>query len=173
MTSDSPDNFQALIGARTPREWGPFAGGWGLSIVQTWREGSEVVYNPEQTERYLLPSEYFMKWVDTWNTDLKLSKSFNLSAGRSISVYMDVSNLWNTKRLNSSVVTAEYTEYVIERRTRGGEEGLRYGSEPTWAVFTEPFQDTQGNWCAPLRPDLEFAQFMNPRAFRFGIRVNL
>ena len=100
VTSDSPDNFQALLGARTPREWGPLTGGWGLSVVQTWQEGNEVVYNPNAQERYLLPPEYFMKRVDYWNTDLKLTKAFNLPGGRSVSVYMDITNLFNAKRLN-------------------------------------------------------------------------
>ena len=99
-------------------------------LVQSWQEGSEFVYNPNQVERWLLPSEYIFKTVDYWNTDIKLSKTFSLGVSRSVRISLDVKNLWNTKRLN--VGGTAYTEYVIDRRTRGGETDLRYGDESTW-----------------------------------------
>jgi len=171
VTSNSPDNFQAQIGVRTPADWGALAGGWSANLIQTWVEGAEVIYNPENIARRLLPDEYIMKKVDYWNTDLKIQKTFNLPKGRSISAYLDVANLFNAKRLELG--DDDYMLYVIDRRTKGGESDLRYGDESTWRVFTEPYQDSDGNWHAPLAPELEWIQFLNPRSYRFGVRISL
>jgi len=169
VTSNSPDNFQGLFGVRTPDEWGLLAGGWNLSIVETWQQGGEVIYNPTAVERRLLPAEYIMRNVDYWNSDLRLQKSIRVGGGRSLEAYMDVTNLWNTKRGGGG---EDYTKYIIDQRTKGGRPDLRYGDPSTWFVFTRPYKDTSGVWHRPISPDSDW-QWLYPRAFRFGVRVNL
>jgi len=182
VTSNSPNNFQGLFGVRTPDQWGVLTGGWNLSVVQAWSAGGEVIYNPQGVARVLLPTEYIMRNVDYWNTDLRLQKSIRLGGGRSLEAYLDVSNLWNTKRL--AIGHEDYTKYVIERRSKGGylEDGvtrtgaqrdLRYGDSSTWFVFTQPYKDVSGAWHRPIAPALDWCQFLNPRAYRLGVRINL
>jgi hypothetical protein len=171
VTSDSPDNFQGLIGARTPSDWGLLLGGWSASVIQTWREGGEVIYNPDFLPRNLLQEEYIMQDVDYWNTDLKVQKVVPLPGGRMVSFYLDVGNLWNTKR--NRLGPSEFAWYHVDRRTKGGESGLRYNDESSWHVLTEPYKDLGGNWHRPMQPDQDWVQFTNPRSYRFGVRVNL
>jgi len=171
VTSNSPDNFQGLAGVRSPLDWGPIAGGWSLSVLQTWSEGGEVIYNPDNVARQLLPDSYIMKAVDYWNTDLKFQKLVDLPGGRSASFYVDVNNLWNTKR--NRLGGGTFTEYIIDRRTKGGETDLEYNDESTWHVLTRPYKDVGGNWHAPISPDREWVQYTNPRSYRFGVRVTL
>ncbi len=170
-TNDSPDNFQALVGLRTPADWGMLRGGWSISLLQTWREGAEVVYNPENVSRRLLPAAYIMKAVDYWNTDVKAQKAFSLPGGRTVSAYVDVTNVRNTKR--NRLGGTNYMEYLVDRRTKGSEPDLRYGDESTLHVFTRPYKDAGGNWHAPVSPRNDWVQFLFPRAYRFGLRVAL
>ncbi len=171
VTSNSPDNFQALAGVRSPSEWGPLAGGWSASVLQTWSEGGEVIYNPENVARRFLPDEYIMKAVDYWNTNLKFQKLVSLPGGRMVSLYLDIYNVWNTKR--NRLGSADFQWYIVDRRTRGGEPNLRYNDESTWHVFNRPYKDVGGNWHRPLKPEQEWVQFTDPRSYRFGVRVNL
>jgi len=171
VNSVSPDNFQALVGVRTPGEWGRLRGGWSLSVIQTWREGGEVVYNPERMPREMLPEANIMQRVDYWNSDMRLRKGFPLPGGRYVSFSLDVTNLWNARR--NMLSGNNYSEYVVARRAKGGERDLRYNDPSTLHVFTRPYKDVGGNWHAPMAPESAWKQYRYPRSYRFGVSLSL
>jgi hypothetical protein len=104
---------------------------------------------------------------------MKLSKSIPLPGGRSLSAYLDISNVLNTKRLNGAFDNGEdYTGYVVARRRSG--DNVKYGDESTFFVLTEPYRDpSSGAWHAPLSPRTDWLHHLNPRYYRFGVRFSL
>ena len=185
-------SFQATLILSTPRDWGAIRGGWSMTIVQDYSSGGETYYNPDPSNIPLreLPEENWFPQVDTWNTDLRISKTFDLPGSRYMSVSFDVSNLWNTKRLNGSLTDAagtEYSKFIYEqrkeyaRRQANGEstEGVHnyiYGEPDTFYIFTEPWQsipDETQPYKAPLQANAEWLIHMNPRYYRLGLRFSL
>ena len=177
QVNDPTGSFSAMIRFGTPMEWGALTGGWGLSIFQQYHQGGDVYYNPDPLtyETRELPDEYILPSVDYWNTDMKLTKSFRLPGGRSISVFADVTNVWNTKRLR--VGGTDYLEYVYRRRKAG--DNIEVYSPETFDILTEPYllqyadSSTPAVWKAPLAPRTEWLHYLNPRFFRFGLRFEL
>jgi hypothetical protein len=113
-----------------------------------------------------------------------------LGGGRSISAYVDVTNVFNSKTLNAGGTA--YTEYIVDRRKfgdlYGDKEGqdavvaaggfiepdysIKYGIPSTHYVFTEPYKGPTGDWLTPLAPQTDFIQYLNPRYYRFGVSLN-
>ena len=173
-TNQPLSSVRGLLRFSTPPTWGALYGGWGLSVVQAWSQGSEVIYQPDPTIPIReLPKEYFLRNVDYWNTDLKFDKTLTLPGGRRLSAYVDITNVLNTKRLNGGGLYSynDYLRYIVDQRAQGKD--LRVGDESTFYVFTRPYKDAAGNWKAPLSPRTEWMQHINPRAFRFGVRFDL
>ncbi len=174
VRTSKPKGFiRGLLRLGTPRDWGLVAGGWSLSIIQAYRSGGEVIHNPDQLEIREIPDEYFIPAVDYWNTDLKVSKAVSLPGGRSLSAYLDVTNIWNTKRMNGFGISNldDYREYLVGRR-RGGDD-VKYGDESTFYVLTRPYRDGAGSWRAPISPRTEWLHHLNPRHYRLGVRFGL
>jgi len=173
QTNKPTHAVRAFLQVGTPLEWGLTRGGWAVGVLQDWRQGSEIIYNPQGLQRRELPDENIMRFVDYWNTDLKISKTLPLAGGRSLQLYADVTNVLNAKRLALGAVdTEDYYQYVVDRRL-AGETDLRVGDDSTLDALTEPYQDTGGNWKAPISPRTEWLHYLNPRAFRFGLRFDL
>ena len=183
-------SFQAALILSTPRDWGTLRGGWSLTLVQDYRSGSEVYYNPDPSSIPLreLPEENWFPSVDYWNTDLKLSKTVDLPGGRFVALSFDIQNLWNTKRLNGSWLgSTEYLRFIYEqrkeyaRRVKNGEstEGVHnysYGDPDTFYILTRPWQyvpDDDVAYKAPLSPQEEWLHHLYPRSYRFGMRFSL
>ena len=164
-------NLKGFLRIGTPRDWGTLAGGWGLSILQTYREGSEVIYRPDPTIPIReLPPENFMKTIDYWFTNLKIDKTFSMGRTMSFSAYADVTNLFNTKALSGA--GGDYIAYVFQRR-QNGETGLRVNDPSTFDALTHPYKDAGGNWKAPLNPRTEWLSFRNKRVVRLGLRFDM
>ena len=173
--SSPQDAFQAGIVFSTPRGWGQVQGNWNLTIVQSYRSGGEVMYNPTQLEPRELPEEAFIPVVPTWETSMKLSKRFALPGRRSLMAYVDVSNPFNRKRMNgsglSSVASANYLEHVYTLRQEGSD--VKYGDSSTFNVFSEPYKDSNDIWQPPIAPGIDWLLFQNRRLVRFGMTFSL
>ena len=188
-----PDGtFQGTLIFSTPRDWGALRGGWNLTLVQSYESGGETYYNPDPSNIPLreLPEENWFPKVDYWNTDLRVSKTFDLPGNRFVSVSLDVENLWNTKRLDGALASTARTEYAkfiftqrkeYARRQKNGEstEGVHnyiYGDPDTFFIFTQPWQlvsDEETPYKAPLCPSEEWLLHLNPRYYRLGLRFSL
>ena len=161
--------FRGMLRISTPREWGMVSGGWSLSAVQSYRSGGEVAYNPDP-EIYTtrdLSDEHYLPVVDYWNTDLKLSKSFQIQGRRAMSVYVDITNLWNTRRQNLG--SNDYTAHIYYERLKGSD--VKYGEDTH--IFVHPYRDKDGYWQPPLSPRSDWALYLYPRYYRFGARFEL
>jgi len=168
----SNGSFRGLVRIGTPRDWGPLAGGWSLSVIQSYSSGGEAVYNPLALPAREIPEEYYIPMVDNWNTALKLTKNLRLPGGRSLSAYLDITNAWDKKRLNGTFLNGEdYLLYLVERRRAG--DAVKYGDESTYYVLTEPYKSGSGAWKAPISPRTDWLHHLNPRSYRLGVRFNL
>jgi hypothetical protein len=85
----------------SPADFGPsvarqtLLGDWMLSILGDWRSGGFGTWNPNND-----PSmSQNVAIVDYFNINLRVSKSFSIGTTKLI-LFADVSNLFNTKRLN-------------------------------------------------------------------------
>ncbi len=165
-------SYQAALRLGTPMDWGVAGGGWSATIVQSYSESGEQLYNPDNREPRELPEENWIPAVDNYSTDGKLSKSFRLPGGRSLQLYVDIKNVLNRKTLNGYWLNdGDYMAYLVQRRGLG--EDLKYGEESTFDLFTEPWKDVDGNWKAPIDPRNEWLHHINPRSFTFGLRFQL
>jgi hypothetical protein len=168
-------SIRGFLRLGTPGEWGMLKGGWGVSVLETYREGSEVIYRPDPTIPIReLPPENFMRTVDYWYTNLKLDKTIRLHGGRTISAYMDVTNLLNTKYLASSAIAnnTDYLAYVLMRR-QSGEKDLKVYDPSTFDVLTKPYRGASGAWRPPISPRSEWLLFPNARVVRLGLRFDV
>jgi hypothetical protein len=168
-SSKPQGSFRAMLRVSTPRDLGAIRGGWSLSAVQSYRSGGELEYNPDPevfTTRDLT-DEHYLPIVDYWNTDLKLSKSIQIEGRRSVSVYMDVTNLWDTRRLNAG--SGDYTKYIYYERLKGRD--IKYGQDTH--IFTRPYRDQDSYWQPPLSPRSDWSLYLYPRYYRFGARFEL
>jgi len=174
-STDPKDVIRAGIVFKTPGDWGQLKGRWGLTIVQSYRSGGDVVYNPDRFAVTELNDENFLPVTDSWYTSMKLSKRLNLPGRRTVMAYMDVSNLWNRKSLNGSALSAsaqdDYKRYIFNKRNEG--EDLEYGASDTFDIFTRPYRDDLGNWKPPLAPRAEWLLFPSRRVVRFGMTFSL
>ncbi|MDD5581658.1 MAG: TonB-dependent receptor [Candidatus Marinimicrobia bacterium] len=105
---------RANIDFHTPNQFGPAAGrlyplgGWSASFLFTWTAGSKTTWNPTSVPGLVNN----VRWVNTYNLDLRLTKSFNFDKF-DVQFYMDVSNLLNSKFLsyNGIADTYDYNDY--------------------------------------------------------------
>jgi hypothetical protein len=172
-TKDPKDRFQLGIVLRTPSDWGQLRGNWALTFIEDYHSGGETIYNPNLLQTRELDDEYFLPIVDYWNSSIKLSRAVHLHGRRSIMFFMDISNVFNTKRLNGSGISDvnEYKQYIFEHRRDG--EDLKYGDLSTFGIFTEPWRDANGRWQPPVEPRNEWLLYLYPRYYRFGISFSL
>jgi len=175
VTVNQPlSSVQGLIRFSTPPDWGVVAGGWALSYLHSWSEGGQVIWHPVSTIPIReLPAENFLKARNTWTASIKFDKTIALSGGRSFSAYLDITNVFNNKYLNGGGI-ADYNEYLaqIVNRRRAGED-VRVGDASTFDLLTRPYKDANGAWKAPISPRTEWLLYMDPRAYRLGVRFDL
>jgi len=173
-TNQALATVQASLQLSSPSEWGPLAGDWVIGSVFTWNEGGEVIYRPDATVPVRdLPEENFLPVADSWKMDLKLTKSFRLPGSRSLSLYADVLNVFNTKSLNLAAISDvnDYYLYVVEQRRKG--QDVHVGDASTFSVLTRPYRGESGQWKPPISARTEWLQHLYPRFFRFGVRFEV
>lgn len=112
----NPHNSASLkISINSPSDFGPELagfyplGGWSITSTTSWAQGEIFTYHSPgdvSTE----PNN--MRWKDKWNTNLNLSKRFEIWGNISAKFYLQVINLFNEKhyRLLSGNDMTEYME---------------------------------------------------------------
>lgn len=87
----------------TPSDYGPKflginpLGDWTLNFIAEWEGGEHITYNPRQITEIINNVQV----TDYYNIDLRLNKTFDFD-DLSITLYMEVRNLLNTKRLSGA-----------------------------------------------------------------------
>ncbi len=164
-------NFSGLISLHTPSRLGMLKGDWNLTIYQKYTRGQKYIYNPggELSLRVIEESkpEWILRYADSYNTDLRLTKNIGLYGYR-ISLYMDVRNLLNQKRLNTGALTDfnSYVEYVVIPNDE------KIGGKDTFKYLDEGWRDKEGVWHTPLAGHNEWLEFLDPRSIMLGIRIS-
>lgn len=144
---------RANIDFHTPPAFGPAAGGiypvggWDASFLFTWSAGSKATWNPTN----IVGLTNNVKWVDTYNLNLRLTKSMSFDRFK-LQLYMDITNLLNTKFLsyNGIADTYDYNYYreslqfsskIYEELGMGGIPGDdNLGSYRDWDVKYQPMR---------------------------------
>lgn len=182
---------RANIDVRTPPDFGPrwlghhILGDWDLNVLADWKAGAFSTFNPRN-----LPGVVDnVQWRDFFNIDLRLSKLVTLGRYRFM-FYLDITNVLNTKYLNFAGFSDsfDYNDY-LESLHFSWEEGPEHGNDRVGdyrkeGVPYEPYDPTDPTKTeADLKriletkayidmPNLTSFTFLNPRDFKFGIRVS-
>jgi len=108
---------RANLDIQSPSKFGPnlagtyLLGGWNCNLLFTWEAGEYDTYNP--TNESFIHNN--VQWKDTYNIDMRLKKEFSFSNNISALLYVDVSNLLNTKILSYAGFSDSYDEsYYME-----------------------------------------------------------
>ncbi|MCG3154273.1 MAG: Vitamin B12 transporter BtuB [bacterium] len=150
----------ANLSFRTPADFGPkvlghkLLGDWRLNVLQNWSDGGESLLNPDAP----LKEQIWVKVVDYANTDLMLEKRFALGANR-FGLYMQVNNLFDNKGFPNPFNWNKYLDSLHFPHETGSQKG----------------NDKLGEWDKPYI-DLgwnTWSQFVNPREFYFGLRIEM
>ncbi|MFU8859812.1 MAG: TonB-dependent receptor [Cyclonatronaceae bacterium] len=157
---DPTPSITANITLMTPPDFGPvwfgnnFLGGWRLNINQAWSDGGEFLTNPEAS----VGQRRYVDVIDYWNTDMQLSKNFYF--GRTvIGFFAQVTNLTNYRGFPNPQNSIRYRE------------SLRF----PWYQGDRKGNDKWGEWDKD-HIDLGYHtwnQFINPRHFSFGFRMQI
>jgi len=87
----------------TPNEFGLWLGLWRLNIFSEWKAGSYESWSGDAA--LSSKTENNLQWLDYYNTDIRLSKTFELSFF-DIQVFMQINNVLDTRRLSSTGFSA-------------------------------------------------------------------
>ena len=172
-TPEPQPKLVANIDLHTPNDWGVMLSDWRCSFVQRWNKGRRVIWNPTNLPTRDVTTKY--NWVDYLDTSLRLTKSITLG-GQRLSLYMDVTNLFNFKYMNWAALSSSESETYINQVVDGTNGlGNKIGDVEDGNgnnVFTENWVDATGADRAPIAPFKDFALFLNPRAFLFGVKFD-
>ncbi|MCX6150031.1 MAG: TonB-dependent receptor [Ignavibacteriales bacterium] len=182
---DSPDDFGPVMFGMNP------LGGWSLSILANWQSGAHATYNPNN-----IPGvSNNVQWVDYFGADMRLAKDFRGFGDLlklNFQLYLDISNVFNFKFLNTTgfVDSYDYQDYLtslcfpFETGDQNGND--RIGEYRPGNVAYDPLQSNPNNDPEITKannhrketksyinmPNDESMSFLNPRHFSLGIRVN-
>ena len=96
---------RANIDLFTPNDYGPEANGfwplaaWRLNILATWQAGDYTTWT--NGAAITAENRNNLQWLDYFNTNLRLSKSFFFGAF-DLQLYVQINNLFDTKRLSTT-----------------------------------------------------------------------
>ena len=175
----------------TPHNFGPillghnYLGDWNLNVLANWKSGSYETYNPRSIPGIVDN----VQWKDRYNIDLRLKKSIKVNR-YDFQVYLEVTNVLNMKLL-SYAGFSDYYDYIdyLESLHFSWEEGSEHGDDRIGEyrdkdVAYEAYDPTDPTKSeADLQkildtkayidmPNLEYFQFLNPRDFKFGVKVS-
>lgn len=143
----------------TPSAWGFLAGDIVLTFFYEWRDGGQLLWNPEETD---IKNRIYVDAIDTWNIDFRGSKAFRL-ANASMEFVVTIKNLANNKWLvPENMLRSQYDNY--KNSLNLPHEGM--GGTDQWGQWkSDDGHIDTGWWDAPI--------FLNPRRIILGLRVNL
>ncbi len=104
--------FESYFLFRTPTDYSllgldpMITGDWAANVMFKWQAGSITTYS--QTDDPYVKDN--VRWKDYYMTDIKISKKINLKPV-SISLFLDINNVLNTKRLSYSGFSDSYDRY--------------------------------------------------------------
>ena len=114
-------SFQGLLRLGTPSNWGNIYGYWAWSIEQSYTgAGGQIIYNPNLLDIRDIPKENFLEYAASFNTNMRLTKSFRLAGSRTIAFNFDITNVFNKKSLTAD--GERELSRVDHRPEPGGEE---------------------------------------------------
>jgi outer membrane receptor protein involved in Fe transport len=185
---------RANISFHTPADFGPQVlffnplGNWTLNLLADWRTGAYETYNPRNIPGIIDD----VQWRDWHNMDLRLTKSFNWNR-YSFQFYMDITNLYNHKYMSYAGFSSYNDDYLpyLASLNFPWEEGDKKGNDrigdyrPVGVAY-DPLEHNPNNDPEISKrnaerkekksyidnPDITSLTFLNPRDFRFGIRIN-
>ncbi len=157
---DPTPSVSANLTFMTPITFGPrFAGnhpigGWRLNINQSWSDGGKFLTNPDAR----VGQRRYVDQIDWYNTDLQLSKNFRVGSSV-VGFFAQVTNFTNYRGFPNPQNFIQYRE------------SLRF----PWYQGERKGNDKWGDW------DKEhiklgyhtWNQFINPRHYTFGLRMQL
>lgn len=195
---------RANLDFHTPQDFGPNfmgfrpAGGWLFNVLANWQAGSYTTYNP-QNKPGVVDN---VQWRDTYNIDLKVAKRVLTNKKMNVELFVDISNLLNTKFLsyNGFSDNQDYIDYMNSLRF-SWEEGVQKGNDRVgeyrdWSVEYDPLEQLLTNPSndpniaeqnAQIRqrnakrietksyidmPNFRYFTFLNPRDITVGIKIN-
>lgn len=139
---------RANLDFHTPLKFGPTImgtypiSGWNMNVLATWSAGAYSTYNPPTGGPGTIDN---VQWKDRYNIDLRLTKKLQLK-NYSMQIYVDVSNVLNTKYLSYSGFADNYDyQYYMESLHFSWEEGAEKGNDRVgeyrdWDVEYVPMQ---------------------------------
>ena len=182
---------RANLSFYTPETYGPLwfghhlLGDLRIDFLANWKAGAYTTYNPNSIPGVVDN----VRWKDSYNIDLRLSKSVRLLS-LDLQFYMDVSNLLNTKYLNFASFSDnfDYLNYM-ESLHFDWEKGSEHGNDKIGdvrdpGVAYEPYNPNDPTKSdADLKrildtkayidmPNLTYFTFLNPRYVRWGIKLS-
>lgn len=115
----NPNNSAVLkLFIQTPDNFGPSfsgiypLGGWVLTTATRWSQGEEFTYYPDDYVGERIPLN--QTWQGSWNTNLNISKSFNLMNDIKFKLFVQVTNLFNNKNLRYITSATSRNLYMQE-----------------------------------------------------------
>jgi hypothetical protein len=184
---------RANIDVHTPSSFGPTwlgffpLGNWNVNILAEWRTGSFYTYNPNQIPGLVDNTQ----WKDSYNFDLRISKLFRIK-NYELQIYMDMTNVLNTKFLNYAGFADNYDWYnYLESLNFSWEDGVEKGNDRIGEyrpddVNYDPLEPNPNN--DPViksrndkrkndksyidMPNIRAFTFLNPRDITFGFKIN-
>lgn len=129
-------------------------GGWRLNINQSWSDGGKYLTNPDAR----VGQRRYVDQIDWQNTDLQLSKNFRVGTSV-VGFFAQVTNFTNFRGFPNPQNMIRYSE------------SLRF----PWYQGERKGNDKWGDWDKD-HIDLGYHtwnQFINPRHYTFGLRMQL
>lgn len=153
-------SISANLTFMTPITFGPrFAGnypigGWRLNINQSWSDGGKYLTNPDAR----VGQRRYVDQIDWQNTDLQLSKNFRVGSSV-VGFFAQVTNFTNYRGFPNPQNMIQYRE------------SLRF----PWYQGERKGNDKWGDWD---KDHIKLGyhtwnQFINPRHYTFGLRMQL
>jgi outer membrane receptor protein involved in Fe transport len=125
---------KSYIDFHTPYDFHPLLANWHLTALSSWTAGRWFTWNPrliENTRGAVIQNN--VRWKDTWQFDLKLSKTFNLSNSIRVKFFADINNALNFKQFSGvsfyDKYDYEYYMYSLQLPAEQGDD-LEYGNIP-------------------------------------------
>ncbi len=177
----------------TPSDFGPEIdnifplGQISLNVLANWKTGSYTTYNPKSVPGIINN----VQWEDRFNMDMRLSKTLDIGMFN-IQMYLDVSNILNTKQLSFSGFSDkfDYLDY-LESLNFDWEEGVEHGNDKIGTVrpdnvaydplefnpnndpeITKRNEQRKANKSYIDMPNIKSLTFLNPRRITIGFKIN-
>ncbi len=148
QTKPVPRPFgNANLNVFTPYDLGPeFAGiyplgDWRVSLLGSWYNGFYFTWTGGGSIPGIL---YNVQWRDTWNVDLRFSKSFKIAEMLNIEFIMDVANMFNFKNMSSAYGFVDGRDYEFYMKSL--HLPAKVGKELETAYINIPGNDTPGDY---------------------------